>query len=303
MQEKIFLVSIQDKGLRLDKFLAAQLKPLSRTKIHSLISKKNVFVDNEVKKSSFCLRTGQQVRVLLEKEEKNELKPYDFKVKIIYEDKDIIVIDKPSGLVVHPPQKHYYKTLVNALLHFKKQLFSGEHNFLRPGVVHRLDKETSGVMVLAKNRNSYNSLVEQFKERKVKKEYTAIVWGDLKKDKLSVNLPLARDKKNRLKMKVGFHEGKQAYTEIEVFKKLRGSACLLIKPSTGRMHQIRVHLKFLGLPIVGDKKYGIKDNWNGLLLHAGRITFEHPTKGGKLSFSSSLPERFKRFIRENKDNV
>ncbi|MFH1503959.1 MAG: RluA family pseudouridine synthase [Candidatus Omnitrophota bacterium] len=295
--KKILFVSTEDEGKRLDKFLAERLSPLSRAKIHSLIKEKTVLVGKEVKKPSFCLRKGDEIRVTLKEKEKNELKPYDFAVKIIYEDQDILVVDKPSGLVVHPPQKHYHKTLINALLYLKKELSSLDP--LRPGVVHRLDKETSGVIVLAKNNESHNNLVSQFKERKVKKEYKAIVWGKIQKDKLTVDLPLIRDKKNRLKMKVGFLAPKKAHTDVEVIKRLKDSAYLLIKPTTGRMHQIRVHLKFLGFPIAGDKKYGLKDDCAELLLHAENISFYHPRKGEQLKFNSPLPERFKNFIKEH----
>ena len=169
---------------------------------------------------------------------------------------------------------------------------------LRPGVVHRLDKETSGVMVLAKNKASYDNLVEQFKARIVKKEYRAIVWGKISKERIAVDLPLGRDSKNRLKMKVNLLKSKKAYTEIEVIKRLKGSTYLLIKPLTGRMHQIRVHLKFLNLSIVGDKKYGVKDSYKDLFLHAKELRFKHPVTAKELRYSSPLPERFERFLKE-----
>ena len=296
MIEKTFEVSQNGKGLRLDKFLAGQLGFLSRTKIHALIDKDMVLVDGDAKKASFHLKVGQKVEIKIA-DEKKELKPFDFAVKIIYEDNDIIVIDKPGGLVVHPPQKNYYKTLVNALINLKKEL--SDINALRPGVVHRLDKETSGVMVMAKNNKAHHALVEQFKQRSVKKVYVAIAWGKPSKNKLSVDLPLGRDIKNRLKMKVSFLRSKTAHSQIETIEALEGATYLRIIPSTGRMHQIRVHLKFLELPIVGDKKYGVKDDFNELFLHAKELSFMHPVTAEPLKFSSPVPERFKEFIKNH----
>ncbi len=297
---KNLVVCSEDEGKRLDKFLAEKLNFLSRTKIHGLISEEKVWVDGKLKKPSFPLQNAQKISIIIE-EEKNELKPFDFKINIIHEDNDIIVVDKPTGLVVHPPQQNYCKTLVNALLYSKKQL--SRMDTLRPGVVHRLDKETSGVMVLAKNERSHNNLINQFKERKVKKEYCAIVLGRLIRNKLTVDLPLARDKKNRLKMKISLVNSKKAHTEVEVINRFNGSTFLSIKPITGRMHQIRVHLKFLGFPVVGDKKYGIKDGFKELFLHAKKLSFHHPKKGNFLTFKSPLPKRFNDFIYKQIKNV
>lgn len=284
--------------MRLDKFLAKQLEFLSRTKINKLIDKGAVSVNGKVKKPSFHLHPEQKISILIV-EEKNELPPFEFAVNIIHEDEDILIVDKPQGLVVHPGQRKHCKTLVNALLGLKKEL--ADKNNLRPGIVHRLDKETSGVMVLAKNDSSYESLVSQFKERTVKKEYAAICWGQIKEGKLTIDVPLCRDSKNRLKMKVGFLKSKNAYTQVEVIKRFSDSTFLKVKPRTGRMHQIRVHLKFLGFPIVGDKKYGVKDNYKELFLHAQVLSFHHPRDNNPLTFKSSLPERFKKFINEHKE--
>ena len=296
--EKQLIVGTEYAGQRLDKFLSSRLDSLSRTKIHSLIKEGLVLVDGQVKKASFLIHRKQQISIIL-KEEKKELKPFDFAVKIVYEDSDIIVVDKPTGLVVHPPQEGYHKALVNALIYLKKEL-SSSSSVLRPGVVHRLDKETSGVMVLSKNKYSYQSLVAQFKEKKVIKTYRAIVWGKLKKEKMLIDLPLTRDTRNRLKMKVSFLKAKEAYTEVEVAKALEGSTYLRLRPRTGRMHQIRVHLKFLGFPIVGDKKYGIKDDYKELFLHAEELSFSHPRGTKRLKFHSKLPERFLKFLKEHR---
>lgn len=291
---KQIIVSKQGARLRLDKFLSQQLDGISRTKICALIEEKKVCVDGEIKKPSYCLKENQAITLNLNEDNKNKdtLRPYKFDVKIIYEDEDIIIVDKSGGLVVHPPQQGYYRTLVNALLYQKKELST--INLLRRGVVHRLDKETSGVMVLAKNNAAHLNLIDQFKTRKVKKEYWAVCWGIIAQNHLTVDLPLKRDSSNRLKMKVGFSsKSKPAYTELEVIKRLEEFTFVNLKPVTGRMHQIRVHLKFLGYPILGDKKYGLKDTYEELFLHAHSLSFYHPRQGGLLKFESPLPERFK----------
>lgn len=222
------------------------------------------------------------------------MKPFEFNVNIIYEDQDLLVIDKPGGISVHPPQVEASNTLVNALIYMKKEL-SGI-NAYRPGVVHRLDKETSGVMVLAKNDRSHLNLVEQFASRKIKKEYLALVWGIVAKDHMVADLPISRDTKNRLKMKVSFVQSKNAFTEVDVKERLPDSTFLSLKPRTGRMHQIRVHLKFLGFPIVGDKKYGIKDDYDELFLHAHKLGLYHPESEKFMEFVSPVPKRFTEFI-------
>jgi 23S rRNA pseudouridine1911/1915/1917 synthase len=285
------------KGTRLDKFLHQTLKAISRTKITTHIEKGDILTDGEQKKASYVLK-GKETISLNIKEEKKELRPFEFKVNIIYEDTDVLVVDKPAGLTTHPPQAGYDQTLVNALLYMKKELFGAAK--LRPGVVHRLDKETSGVMVLAKNKHSHDRLIEQFKKRKIKKEYRAICWGVIKKDKLSIDMPLARDAKNRLKMKVSFIKSKSALTRINVLERLKEASFISLDLLTGRMHQIRVHLKFLGYPLVGDKKYGIKDKYDNLFLHAYRLGFYHPRTDEFIEFSSKLPGYFDEFIKKER---
>jgi 23S rRNA pseudouridine1911/1915/1917 synthase len=296
---KEFTVSKKDCGIRLDKFLAKNLGIFSRTKLGRMAEQGAVLVNGKAKKVSYRLKQGDTISIEYQEREEIILVPYPLDVKIIYEDEDVIVVDKPPDLVVHPPNLSYQNTLINALIYMGKRL--SDINLLRPGVVHRLDKETSGCLVLAKNNKIHLALLDQFKKRKVKKEYRAICWGRLKQDRLRIDIPVRRDPCHRLKMKVGFLESKQASTEIKVLKRFSDSSFLSIKPITGRMHQIRVHLKFLGYPIVGDKKYGIKDSYKELFLHAYKLGFYHPTEGRFLQFHSPLPERFLEFIkiREN----
>jgi 23S rRNA pseudouridine1911/1915/1917 synthase len=296
MEERL-TVCANHRGMRLDKFLQANLNSYSRTKITELIHEDRVFVNGSVKKPSYRLKCGETV-ILKSEEKKETLKPFAFDVKIIYEDTEILVVDKPGGLTVHPAAETFSETLVNALLYLKKELSTVSP--LRPGIVHRLDKETSGVMVLAKNNSSHLKLVEQFRQRKVKKEYFALVWGVINKNHLTVDLPLRRDEKNRLKMKISFIRSKKAYTELEVKERLSDSTFVSLKPLTGRMHQLRVHLKFLGFPILGDKKYGLKDDYGEMFLHAHKLGIYHPRTNEFMEFLSPIPERFEKFISEHR---
>ncbi|MCM8819557.1 MAG: RluA family pseudouridine synthase, partial [Candidatus Omnitrophica bacterium] len=258
-----------------------------------------VKINEQVKKPSYRLKANEKISILLPLPKiEYQLKPFKCDIKIIYEDDDIIVVDKPSGLSVHPPNPNMHQSLINALVSMGKDLST--INPQRAGVVHRLDKETTGVMVLAKNNFSHLNLIKQFQKRLVKKTYLAICWGNFIKGNVIVNLPICRDKKNRLKMKIGFINAKEAYTSINVIENLKDSTFLSITPFTGRMHQIRVHLKFLGYPIVGDKKYGIKDGYDYLFLHSHKLGFMHPTKENFIEFSSPMPKIFENFIKMHK---
>lgn len=292
--EKKLIVSSTDKDERLDRFLQKNLQGISRTKIHTAITEGAVSIDGVVKKPSYRLKENQEVFIRIKESESPGLKPFAYNLKVLFEDDEVIVIDKPQGISVHPASEAQQETIVNALLHMRKSLST--INPQRAGIVHRLDKETSGVMVVAKNNVSHLNLVAQFRDRKVKKEYLAIVWGKLAKDHLVVDMPMKRDEHNRLKMKISFINSKQAYTDIEVKERFADSVFLLLRPRTGRMHQIRVHLKFLGCPIIGDKKYGLKDEFTHLFLHAHTLGFFHPTRGEFVEFSAPVPERFEQYI-------
>ncbi|MBN3040154.1 MAG: RluA family pseudouridine synthase [Candidatus Omnitrophica bacterium] len=288
-------VSDDYSGLRLDKALIREFSTISREKIQKIILKGMVTVDKKRRKPAYPLKKGQLIEIQFEPE-KNELKHFDFKVNIIFEDDYIIVVDKPSGLSVHGPNYEYQKTLVAALLSMKRELWVADT--LRPGVVHRLDKDTTGLMVLAKNKKAYESLVRQFKDRTVSKEYRAVCHGQIEHDSLSLELPLARDRRNPLKMKVSFFQAKQAQTRINVLKRFKTSTYLSIKILTGRMHQIRVHLRFIGHPILGDKKYGLRDKEKHLYLHAHKLSFIHPKDNKLIEFSSCLPDYFSGYLKK-----
>lgn len=294
--KKEFLIAKGHIGERLDIFLAHQIRSLSRSVIKKYIDTGYIRVNTTAKKGSYLLKYKDKITVDFPRQKEYMLKPYHCTVPILYEDNAIIVINKPPDITVHPPHKNYHHTLVNALLTMGKTLYPASP--LRPGLVHRLDKETSGLLVLAKTGAAYYNLIEQFKSRSIEKEYRALVWGVLKQDTLQVSLPLGRDNTHRLKVKVQFVKSKSALTKVKVLQRFKDATYLSLHLVTGRMHQIRVHLRFLGFPLVGDKKYGRKDSYENLFLHAHTLGFVHPLTGKKMRFQTPLPEHFGHFIKE-----
>ncbi|MFN4227602.1 MAG: RluA family pseudouridine synthase [Candidatus Ratteibacteria bacterium] len=286
----------EDK-IRIDKFLKQELK-ISREKIKKLIEENKIVVNEKKIEPSYVLKKNDVIKIYAFEDliDKEIIKPEKGEIDIIYEDEDIIVINKPSGIITHPTPKIKSGTLLNYILYHTKLSNIGAP--YRMGVVHRLDKETSGVIVFAKNDFSYWSLIEQFKNRLVKKEYYAIVEGKFPEKKKIVEFKVSPDKENPTKMKVHFLKGKEAFTEIEVEKYIDDLTLLKIKPITGRTHQIRLTLSYLGYPILGDTKYGQKkaEIVNRLALHSYKINFIHPKTGQYLEFYASFPEDFKKIL-------
>ncbi len=288
------IYSGEDK-IRIDKFLKEKTG-ISRERIKKLIEEGKILVNNKKIEPSYLLKENDIIKIIEEEiKSQNEIKPEKGEIDIIYEDESIIVVNKPAGILTHPT--HYIKTgtLINFLLYHTKLSNIGAP--YRPGVVHRLDKETSGIIVFAKDNFSYWSLIEQFKNRIIKKEYYAIVEGKFPEKKKIVEFKVFPDKENPTKMKVHFLKGKDALTEIEVEKYSENYTLLKIKPITGRTHQIRLTLSYLGYPIIGDEKYGRKNNLIGrMALHSYRISFIHPKHKKNVEFFASLPEDFLIFL-------
>jgi 23S rRNA pseudouridine1911/1915/1917 synthase len=287
-----------DSGKRLDVFLAERLSSLSRSRIQRLILQGKVLVDGALKKSHFKLKEGEDVRVEIPEPEKPSLEPEDIPLQILYEDKDVIVVNKPAGMVVHPGAGNASGTLVNALL-FHCGKLSNLGSPSRPGIVHRLDKETSGVMVIAKTDSAYLRLVEQFRKRTVEKRYLALVKGHMPLDTGEIDAPVGRHVRDRQKMAVLTHRGKPAYTTYQVKKRFNDSTLLELKIKTGRTHQIRVHLSYMGYPLLGDAKYGTRGEYNRQMLHAFFLSFSHPETGEPMEFSAPLPEDFFDILEKN----
>lgn len=295
---------IQQEGMRLDKTLASLDGRLSRVAIKRLIEEGNVLVNDKTQKASYVLKKGD--KVVLKKEEPKEisLKAQKIPLDVIYEDEDIIVINKPKGLVVHPGNGNPDGTLVNAVLELCKDSLSGIGGQIRPGIVHRLDKDTSGLLIVAKNDIAHVKISEQIKNRQVKKTYIALVRGVVKEQEATINMPIGRSDKDRKKMAVK-KNGKEAITHFRVLERYEGYTLLEVKIETGRTHQIRVHLSYIGFPVVGDEIYSNGKNpfgVKGQLLHAQKLEFKHPVTNKNISLEAEIPQEFKNVIINLKKN-
>ena len=290
----------EEKSGRIDSTLVKKLD-ISRGMAQKLIENGKVLVNGAIVKPSYNLKIGDEVEVENIEMDVSSIKPKDIKLDIIYEDDDIIIIDKEKDTVVHPGNGNYEDTIVNALMFSHRGQLSGINGVIRPGIVHRIDKDTTGVIVVAKNDNAHRCLAEQFKEHSITRRYVALVDGIIEKDKLRINLPIGRDEKNRIKMAVTTKNSKEAITNITVLKRYTKSGYTLVeaKLETGRTHQIRVHMSYIGHPLVGDNVYGKLNNEFGIsgqLLHAKILGFIHPTTKNYVDFETDLHKDFKEVL-------
>ncbi len=285
-------------GVRLDAFISGELL-ISRSLAAELIDQGKVTVNGKLAKKSIKVAVGNEVSVEMPELTEPEAVPQDIPLDIVYEDEDLLVVNKPKGMVVHPAPGNPDGTLVNALLYHCKGSLSGINGVMRPGIVHRIDKDTSGLLIVAKNDASHRALAEQIKEHSFTREYRAIVYGNLKADSGTVNAPIGRDPKNRQRMAIVYVNSKPAVTHYEVLKRFEGFTYVKCRLETGRTHQIRVHMASIGHPIAGDPVYGPKKVITKLLgqcLHAGLIGFIHPRSGKYLEFTSEVPEYFTSYL-------
>jgi 23S rRNA pseudouridine1911/1915/1917 synthase len=279
--------TVQESGSRLDKYVSEKCPDLSRTRAQKLIEDENITVNSRAVKSSFKLQAGDLVEIAVPPPQSSQLAPEAIPLNIIYEDKDLIVVDKPAGLTVHPAPGHYSHTLVNALLAHIPGLSSGEP--ARPGIVHRLDKDTSGLIIVAKNQTAHMKLADQFKNRTVTKVYQALVQGRLTPEQGIIEADIGRDPRARKRMAV-VTSGRPARTEYKVLQYLANYTLLEVKPRTGRTHQIRVHLAAIGFPVVGDATYGARSSYlSRQFLHAYKLGFRLPSNNEFLQFEAPLP--------------
>lgn len=284
-------------GVRLDVFVAANCPGLSRTHARRLIDDGFITVNGKTVKASRKMEAGDVVEVNIPPEPPSSLSPEPIPLDIVYEDADLLVIDKPAGLVVHPAPGHPAHTLVNAVLAYLPGLVD-EYNTFRPGIVHRLDKDTSGLILVAKNRVAQANLSSQFKSRSVKKSYLVLIKGKLTPENGVIEAAIGRDPRNRQRMAV-VSRGREARTEYHVLKYIGGCTLLEIHPETGRTHQIRVHLAAIGFPVVGDATYGVKNpHISRQFLHASRLGFKLPSTGKYVEFESPLPPDLSRALKE-----
>ncbi len=312
MEKKInLIVKNEDKNLRVDVFVNKKESEISRTRIKNQILNKKLKINNRITDDpSKKISTGDVIELTIPEPKKTSLKPYEFKLDITYEDDDLIVLNKPAGIIMHPGAGNFDNTIVNALMNYNKNSLSNIGGELRPGIVHRIDKNTSGLVVIAKNNQTHEHLSNQFSKHTITRVYQLLIWGKAKPSKGKIETLITRSSKNRQMMEVSNTKGKKAitnYKSIEIFENKRTPTLSLMECQleTGRTHQIRVHMNYLGNSIVGDDKYKkkfkkIKDidillnknltNLNRQFLHAKTIGFIHPKKNKKMVFSSKLPD-------------
>ena len=299
------MVKNEEKNNRIDSFLANQKEGLSRVAVQRLIEEEKILVNGKKTKPSYKIQEKDEITVEEEKPKEIELKAQDIPVEIIYEDTDIIVVNKPKGMVVHPANGNPDGTLVNAIMAICKDSLSGIGGEIRPGIVHRIDKDTSGILMIAKNDKAHINLSEQIKNHEVQKTYIAMVRGMVKENEATINMPIGRSTRDRKKMAVT-QNGKQAITHFKVIKRFPSHNCTLleVKIETGRTHQIRVHLSQIGYPIIGDSVYSNgKNEWGiqGQCLHAKNLQFKHPSTGEEIFLEAELPAYFQAMILEMED--
>ncbi|WP_061320518.1 RluA family pseudouridine synthase [Clostridium botulinum] len=303
--EKINLqVEKEFDNVRLDLYLSKIFEDKSRSYLQGIIDEGNVLVNNKEKKRNYKLKVGDNIEVNIPEPKLLQIEPEDIKLDIIYEDKDVIVVNKPQEMLVHPAPGVYSGTLVNALLHHCKDL-SGINGVARPGIVHRIDKDTSGILVVAKNDISHNNLAAQFKEHSISRVYMALVEGIIKDEQGTIEAPIGRHPVDRIKMAV-VKDGRHAVTHYKVIERFKNHTLVECRLETGRTHQIRVHMSHIMHPLVGDPVYGYKKqrfNLKGQMLHAKLLGFIHPTTRQYVEFESELPEYFKKIIKILKNEL
>jgi 23S rRNA pseudouridine1911/1915/1917 synthase len=284
---------IEDEGMRVDVFLSERIEGVTRSHVKKLVDEGNVKLHGKTIKGSYKLKTGDDIEVIIPEPRHNEVVPENIDIDIMYEDDYLAVVNKPKGMVVHPAFGHYTGTLVNALLAKCKSL-SGINGVIRPGIVHRIDKDTSGVLVVAKNDFAHVKLSKQIKDHTVKRVYVALCEGVIKDDEGTIDLPIGRHPQDRKKMAV-VENGRNAVTHYKVIERFKENTLIEARLETGRTHQIRVHMAHMGHPLVGDPVYGFKKQKykiNGQALHAMTLGFIHPETGEYMEFSAPLPEYF-----------
>lgn len=299
MKEIKIIVQEDEDGTRLDTYISESIVEMSRSSLQKLIKAGDVKVNGNIVKASYLTKESDEIEVIIPDPVLSHIEPEDIKLDIIYEDDDLLVVNKPKGMVVHPAPGNYKGTLVNALLFYLKGRLSGINGVIRPGIVHRIDKDTTGLLVVAKNDLAHVNLAEQFKIHSITREYTFVCYGNPKENDFTIDQPLGRNPKDRLKMAVVF-DGKNAITHFKVKEYLTGYSYMSAQLKTGRTHQIRVHSAYIGHPILGDELYtGRRTNINtkGQTLHAGKLGFIHPKTNEYMEFYVEEPEYFQNILK------
>ena len=299
MYDYYFEITDENCGLRVDKLLAVSCEGLSRSYIQKLIKDGKVLLNGQVCKASTVTSEGDRVLLYAPEPVTPDILPQDIPLDILYEDEDVIVVNKPKGMVVHPAPGHYSDTLVNALLYHCSDL-SGINGVLRPGIVHRIDRDTTGAIIACKNDRAHEKIAAQLKEHSLDREYRAIVHGNIKEDKGTINAPIGRDRKDRKRMGIDYENGREAVTDYEVLERFGQYTYIKCILETGRTHQIRVHMSHMKHPVLGDEVYSHISSpfkLTGQTLHAATLGFTHPSTGERILTRAPLPEYFERLLK------
>lgn len=300
MSETIVLTAAQeDAGSRIDKYISDNIAILTRSAAAGLMESGSILVNGRIIAKNYKLRSGDEIRIEIPEPQPMEARPEDIPLDVVYEDSDLLIVNKPKGMVVHPAHGNHTGTLVNALLHHCGDSLSGINGVIRPGIVHRIDKNTSGLLIVAKNDSSHLHLAEQIKAHSFTREYETVACGYFKDSAGTVDAPIGRHKTDRKKMCVTQENSRNAVTHYEVIKQFGGYAHVRLRLETGRTHQIRVHLAYIGHPVLGDEVYGkAYKGLEGQCLHARKIGFIHPSTGEYMEFVSDLPDYFAAVLRK-----
>lgn len=299
MDRFCFEIAEELEDERIDKCLAMLIDSLSRSFIQKIIREEAVTVNGEAVKGSYRVKAEDKVVLMLPKAVEPDIEPEDIPLEILFEDGDVIVVNKPKGMVVHPAAGHYDKTLVNALMFHCGKNLSGINGYLRPGIVHRIDKDTTGAIIACKNDQAHSCIAEQLKAHSIKRRYCAICHGIIREEEGTIDRPIGRHPLDRKKMAVNEKNGKQAVTHYRVLRRLKGYTYIECVLETGRTHQIRVHLAALGHPLLGDELYGSPKNpfhLQGQTLHAEILGFRHPKTGAYIETAAPIPEYFRHLL-------
>lgn len=299
MQNKVMELTAEVSDKRIDAWLSAKVGDYSRTYIQKLIEDGNITVNGGTVRTNHKLKEGDSIRIAVPAPEKLDVCAEDIKLDILYEDNDIVVVNKPRGMVVHPAAGNYSGTLVNALMEYCKGSLSDINGVIRPGIVHRIDKDTSGVLVIAKNNSAHEKLSEKLKDHDIKRIYTAVAEGIIREDSGKIDAPVGRHPVERKKMSVNTKNGRRAVTHFKVLERFADTTLVECRLETGRTHQIRVHMSYIGHPLVGDTVYGKRKQTRGIegqALHARLLGFVHPATGEYMEFTADPPEDFKQLV-------
>ena len=294
-----YIVPEKSSGLRIDKFLTESCPDYTRSFLQKLLKSELVEVNGKPVKSSYKTAAGDTVTFEVPEAVEAEITAQEMPLDILYEDEDVILINKPKGMVVHPAAGHYEGTLVNGLMHHCREQLSGINGVMRPGIVHRIDMDTTGVLIVCKNDLAHNSIAEQLKVHSITRKYYAVVFGSLKDDEGTIHAPIGRHPNDRKKMSINSKNGKDAVTHYKVLERFHGYTLVECRLETGRTHQIRVHMASIGHPLLGDQVYGPAEppfRLQGQTLHAGVLGFLHPRTGEYMEFSAPLPKYFEELL-------